>query len=183
MTTADPFAIWMQRVRQGDPQAAAHLVEQYEPYIRRAARSRLRSRVLRRVLDSIDICQSVLASLFLRTSQGQFTLESPDQLQKLLVRMVRNKVADAWRRYAARILQADDVDLADIPAPETATEGGSHSELLELVQQSLSVEDYRLFQDRAQGYTWKQIGEQHGMNPEALRKRLSRALDELPRQE
>src|SRR5262245_23610315 len=49
----------MRRVRAGDEQAAADLVRRYEPAIRRAVRVRLRDPQLRRLLDSIDICQSV----------------------------------------------------------------------------------------------------------------------------
>lgn len=172
------FDEWIQQVRAGDEDAAARLVREYEPYIRRAARSRLRSEQLRRVLDSVDICQSVLASLFVRTAQGQYVLETPDQLQKLLVRMVRNKVADAWRRYSIRILGADGLDLTQTPArADDAAEAASTAELAALVRQHLSADELELFQMRDAGCEWDDISRRHGASPEALRKRLARALE------
>src|SRR5438876_11600918 len=92
------FADFVRRVRAGDEQAAAELVRQYEPLIRREVRLHLEDRRLCRVLDSMDVCQSVLASFFVRTSAGQYDLERPEQLIKLLVKMARNKVVSAARR-------------------------------------------------------------------------------------
>ena len=56
----------IRRVRAGDEQAAAELVRRYEPLIRREVRFQLEDRRLCRVFDSMDICQSVLASFFVR---------------------------------------------------------------------------------------------------------------------
>ena len=76
----DPsFAEFIKRIRAGDEQAAMDLVVRYEPAIRRAVRVRLRDQRLRRLVESVDICQSVFASFFVRTSLGQYDLESPDQ--------------------------------------------------------------------------------------------------------
>src|SRR5207249_4424725 len=79
--------------RAGDADAARELVQRYEPAIRRVVRFRLADSRLGRVFDSMDICQSVLASFFLRAAAGQFDLEQPEQLLKLLVSMARNKLA------------------------------------------------------------------------------------------
>lgn len=58
------FADLISRVRSGDQLAAAEIVRQYEPEIRREVRVRLHDPRLRRVLDSMDISQSVLGSFF-----------------------------------------------------------------------------------------------------------------------
>ena len=58
------FADLIRRVRAGDDQAARELVREYEPAIRRAVRIQLRNPRLRAQLDSVDICQSVLANFF-----------------------------------------------------------------------------------------------------------------------
>ena len=89
-TSQESFEGLIARVRAGDEQAAAELVRRYEPAIRRAARVRLVDTRLNRLLDSMDICQSVMASFFVRTALGQFELETPDQLLKLLATMTRN---------------------------------------------------------------------------------------------
>ena len=71
------FAEFIRRIRAGDEQAAMDLVVRYEPAIRRAVRVRLRDPRLRRLVESVDICQSVFASFFVRTSLGQYDLDSP----------------------------------------------------------------------------------------------------------
>ena len=47
------FAEFLKRIRAGDQQAAAELVQRFEPVIRREIRLRLEDRGLRRVLDSL----------------------------------------------------------------------------------------------------------------------------------
>jgi len=93
------------RVRSGDEQAAADLVRRYEPTIRRTVRVRLRNLRLRRVLDSMDVCQSVLLNFFVRVAAGQFELDTPNQLLKLLATMARHKVGgrpEALRKKLSR---------------------------------------------------------------------------------
>src|SRR3954447_9782077 len=75
-----PFADFLGRIRAGDEQAAAELVRRYESAVGIEIRMRLASARVRRVLDTMDICQSVLASFFLRVAAGQYDLERPEQL-------------------------------------------------------------------------------------------------------
>lgn len=174
------FEALIRQVRAGDQQAAADLVREYEPYIRRAARNRLRNSPLRRVLDSLDVCQSVLISLFHRAAQGQYELDTPEQLQRLLVRMVHNKVADAWRRYSVRILGQDGVeppDQADVTLPPD--ELLCVQELHALARQNFSAEEWTLWEARESGLSWAEIAAQHGTTAESLRKQLSRAFERV----
>lgn len=180
LSDAARFEALIRQVRAGDQQAAADLVREYEPYIRRAARNRLRNSPLRRVLDSLDVCQSVLVSLFHRTAQGQYELETPEQLQRLLVRMVHNKVADAWRRYSVRILGQDGVehdnhaDSALLPDEQV-----SQQELHALARQHFNADEWTLFEARESGISWAELATQHGGTADSLRKQVSRALERV----
>src|SRR4051812_2155900 len=98
MPDPSPFAEFVARVRAGDARAAEELVRRYEPLIRREVRLHLEDRRLGRVFDSMDVCQSVLKSFFVRTAAGQFDLDDPTQLVRLLVTMTRNKLASEARR-------------------------------------------------------------------------------------
>ena len=104
----------IRRVRAGDQDAAAVLVKRYEPAIRRAVRFRLADAGLAALLDSMDICQSVLGSFFIRAATGQYKLETPEQLLKLLTTMARNKLISqarkqhAQRRDSRRVTSGDD---------------------------------------------------------------------------
>lgn len=75
------FQTLLERVRRGDQQAAADLVENYEPVVRRFIRFRLSSPALRRTFDSLDICQSVLCKCFVDVSAGELQLHDPRQLK------------------------------------------------------------------------------------------------------
>ena len=85
MSDESSFTEFMRRIRAGDEQAAAELVQKYEPLIRRQIRLQLEDRRLCRLFDSMDVCQSVLKSFFFRTAAGQYDLETPEDLQRLLV--------------------------------------------------------------------------------------------------
>jgi RNA polymerase sigma-70 factor (ECF subfamily) len=100
------FAEFVRRIRAGDEQAAADLVRRYEPFVRREIRLRLTDSGVRRALDSMDICQSVMASFFFQAACGGYDLDEPKQLLKLLVGMARNKLAFAARKEHAQCRDA-----------------------------------------------------------------------------
>src|SRR5436190_19371790 len=91
-------------VRAGDSEAATELFRRYEPSIRRRVRVwlRLQDERLGRAFDSMDVCQSVLASFFLRAAAGQYEVQEPGQLVALLFRMARNKLAHQVAREQAQ---------------------------------------------------------------------------------
>src|SRR5262245_284793 len=97
MADDSTFADFIKRIRAGDADAAEELVRRYEPAVRLEVSRRLGDRRLRRLFDSMDVCQSVLASFFLRAAAGQYELGQPTQLIRLLVAMARNKVAHQVR--------------------------------------------------------------------------------------
>src|SRR5262245_48065351 len=97
MTDVASFADFIQRIRAGDDQAAEELVRRYEPLIRREVRLRIEDERLNRAFDSMDVCQSVLASFFVRAATGEYDLDEPQHLVRLLVTMARNKLASKAR--------------------------------------------------------------------------------------
>jgi RNA polymerase sigma-70 factor (ECF subfamily) len=100
MDEAD-FADFIRRIRAGDDLAARELVQRYEPVIRREVRLRLRDLRLANRLEWNDICQSVMASFFLRAAAGQYDLGQPDHLMRLLIVMTRHKLSEQVRRQSA----------------------------------------------------------------------------------
>ncbi len=175
------------RVRQGDQQAAALLVRRYEPAIRRAVRFRLTDPRLRRTCDSIDVCQSVLLSFFVRVASGQYDLDTPDQLLRLLTTMARNKLLNQARQEQAvrRDHRRVSEDVADHelavphPGPEQQAEA---RELLQEVHRRLLPEERQLVELRNQGYDWNSIAQRVGGNAAALRQKLHRALARVSRE-
>lgn len=184
MTPPD-FADWMDRVRAGDADAASELVRNYERVVRVAVRVRLTDARLRRQFDSMDVCQSVLASFFVRTAAGQFDLRTPEQLVGLLVQMARNKLQMQNRRHRqqcrdvgrAEPVGADGPPVADAgPGPERYAAG---RDLLRQLLDRLAPEERELAQRRALGQGWNEIAAELGGTPQAHRMRLTRAIDRL----
>jgi RNA polymerase sigma-70 factor (ECF subfamily) len=185
---ADPFAELVRGIRAGDARAASELVRQHESAIRLEVRLRLRNSRLRRVLDSMDICQSVLASFFVRAAAGQYDLDEPAQLLRLLVTIARNKVADQARKERAQ--RRDNRRIDDVDPGELQLTAAGHSpsqlvagtELLQELRRRLSAEERLLADLRAQGWGWAEIAAEVGGTPEARRMQLTRAVERVARQ-
>jgi len=184
VTDDEAFRDLISRVRAGDQAAAADLVRQYEAEIRRLVRLSLGDSRLNRVLDSIDVCQSVMGNVFVRIAAGQYDLEGPDQLFRLLVTMARNKVIDHARKPANRSVPITDSALAGRPdrggeRPDQAAEG---RELLAEVRRRLADDERRVFDLRRAGTDWAGIAAAVGGGAEALRKKYERAMDRVTRE-
>ncbi|MCX7422061.1 MAG: sigma-70 family RNA polymerase sigma factor [Planctomycetia bacterium] len=183
-----PFLELFEKVRQGDPEAAEQIVRAYEPEIRRTIRVRMTDSHLRRIVDSCDLCQSVMAAFFVRAAAGQFDVESPRDLLNLLVTMARNRVTD-WVRHdrASRRDGRRDVSLEanDLSAREFVEQNSgppsivADRELLQRVRCRLSHDEQRLMEWRAEGRQWTEIGAELKEHPAAVRMRFTRALDRI----
>jgi RNA polymerase sigma-70 factor (ECF subfamily) len=185
MLNEGTFQDLIRRVRAGDDQAAAELLRLYEPAIRRTIRVRLAGTNLRRLLDTGDICQSVFGSFFVRAALGQYELDRPEQLLQLLVSMGRKKLADQQRRELAarrdqRRVEGYEPDGSALAAPgETPSQQVAYAELLGEARRRLSPDERRLADRRAEGRDWADIAAEEGGSPEALRKKLSRAVQRI----
>lgn len=174
----------MERVRAGDGQAAEQLVQRYAPALRRILQVRLVDARLRRLFDADDLCQSVLASFFMRASLGQYHLDEPADLLKLLATMARNKVVDKRRRKQVEGSEEQRIPLADLadglvaPTP-TPSHCLSVQELVQEARRRLSPEERLLLELRAEGHEWADIANRFGESAEALRKRLTRAVNRV----
>jgi RNA polymerase sigma factor (sigma-70 family) len=186
----EPNAVFRQllcQVRAGDGQAATELVHQFEPAVRRAVRLRLtdpRFCRLQRVLDSVDISQSILGNFFVRAALGQFDLETPQQLVGLLVTMAYHKLADQARKPANRRPL-----LSGATFPETVVDGGdppgeivAGQELIAEFLRRLSADERRLAELRAAGLGWDEVAARVGTTPGAVRKQLERAIQRVEHQ-
>jgi RNA polymerase sigma-70 factor (ECF subfamily) len=184
MADDNPFQELIRRVRAGDSDAAAELVRRYEPHIRRVVRVRLDAR-LGRLLDSMDICQSVMASFFVRAALGQYELDTPEQLLKLLATMARNKLANQAARHQRQRRDNRRVTTANEDVPDSAPSPSqqiANKDLLQEARRRLGEEERQLLDLRGQGLEWNEIAAQLGGSPEALRKKFTRGIDRVAEQ-
>ena len=187
MSDASSFADLVVRVRNGDAEAATELVRRYEPAIRRVVRVRLGGRMAA-LFDSMDVCQSVLGSFFLRVAAGQYQLETPEDLLKLLATMARNKLAFQVRRQKAQKRDVGRDVTAGISTDQLATTEPTPSrraevrDLLGELDRRLTADERQLVDLRNQGHEWEEIAERLSGSAEALRKKHSRALDRVAKE-
>ncbi len=187
MADEEDFGEAIRRIRAGDEQAAAELVRRYEPLIRRVVRVHLEDQRLRRVFDSMDVAQSVLASFFIRTAAGQYDLDSPEQLVRLLVGMTQNKLAAAARkqyRHRRDTRRTEDANgrlewmATDDPTP---SEQLANQEVLDALRQQLTLEERQLANLRADGLSWDDIAARLGGKAQARRMQLARGVERAAR--
>ena len=185
MSEPQGFEDSIRLARAGDEAAAARLAREFEPFIRRFVRLRLRQRSdpgrLRPELDSADICQSVFKSLFVGLKGGRFELNRPEQLHRLLAAMVRFKVATKARRLGVMLRGVLDPGESDDrvdsgPSPEKAVDD---RDLLETIIKRFDGDELDLLVRRLNDQPWATIAAAVGGTPQALRKRLTRALERV----
>jgi RNA polymerase sigma-70 factor (ECF subfamily) len=178
MSDEPAFRDLIGRVRAGDAAAAEELVRHYEPVLRRMVHVRLVGARLRRLFDTSDICQSVMASFFVRVALGQYQLHKPADLLKLLATMARNRVIDKARRHNLdqAVLKAKLPEQAQVAPGTSPGQQLALRELIEEAHRRLAPDERRVLELRQQGLEWAEIAAQVGGSPEALRKRFSRAV-------
>jgi len=185
------FQELMLQVKQGDADAARQLVEHFEPEIRREIRIRLTDPRLRRVVDSMDICQSVMGNFFVHAVLGQMDVSHPNQLFRLLTTMAKNKIIDRHRRETVRretvrrralidCESGQQYDSHGEPVEKTPVESEfENDERILRVMNLLTDEEKEIAAFRREGMPWKEISKRLGSTSESLRKQLTRACSRV----
>lgn len=188
MLEINDYRSLMGRFRAGDNDAATELVRVFEPEIRRAVRLRLSDPKLASLLDSSDICQSVLANFFIRAADGEFDLDDPKRVLGLLTKMARNRLRDHARHHRAskrdrRRNEPTDSSVLKNVVDSSATPSRivAAREHLDRLRAELSEDECYLADQRALGRSWAELAVELSSTPEALRMRLTRALGRAER--
>lgn len=178
----------VRRMRCGDARAAEELVRLYEADLRIIARARLFDPRLRQFVDSMDICQSIFGNFFARAYAGQFDIDSPEQLKKLLSKMVRNKITDYARRSQAQSRQAHrqvSQDIGDLDGALMVDSKPSIASLLaakdfvDEVRKRMTDDECEILERRLLDRNWEEIGNSLNANADAIRKKFARAIDRI----
>jgi len=182
----DAFDELMSRVNREDQPAMAEMMALYEPDIRRAARALL-GHALRSWIDPTDLVQSVHLQLLLALKQKRLAITSPEHLRSLALTMLRHRLFEQWRRRRCQArhdasLTTDGLTRGRIVAPPRQVDPVRTAEYHDLVDhlfRKLGDEDRRIVVMRCQGYFTREIAAELGIDPAALRMRLSRLRKRL----
>lgn len=180
------FSSWMQQVRSGDPDAAAEFVRRFGPEIRRAIRVRGTGGRLQRVLDSEDLCQTVMRRFFEHAGGANAPADDPATLMKWLLEVARNRLREQHRRDRAkkrgggRLREVDPAVLDQLAGDESdIEEKAAEREQLARLMEQMTPELRLIAERRAAGDDWADIARDHGTTAEAMRKRYRRGLDAI----
>jgi RNA polymerase sigma factor (sigma-70 family) len=189
MATADAeFHALMARLRQGDPDAAATLLQQYGDEVRDTVRRHL-AHEARRVLDSADVVQSVWREFFTHDLPTR-DFANEEELRHYLRCLSRFKALDANRRYLGSQrrnlhrecsldgLSAEDRQRLLDPSPSPA-EAVEAQDALEAVIASLPPRYGQVIILLSEGYTHVEIAERIGRTERTVERIVSQLL-QLP---
>jgi len=180
MESDGEFQQLLDRVRQNDELAVSELIRRYEPVVRTMVRAWLRpwEARLRKIFDSADICQSVLAWFFLKGAPERYDLTRPEDLRKLFLVMVRNRVFYQVRRHKKTrqvVSMTEDAASRELPPDEQL----AGRELMDAITRRLTPEEAELAQRRVQGMTWGEIAAELGGSADGRRMQLARVAERL----
>jgi RNA polymerase sigma-70 factor (ECF subfamily) len=176
------FDALMAKVRQGESEALAQLLQVYETEVRRTARCML-GRALRSYLEPADLVQSVHRTLLVGLRRNKFHIATPQKLLALAATVTRNKVIHHQRHWLRR--QRYRTALAETEAANASGTVGNGSpanparlaefkDTVEHLCSHLDATSRQLVELRLQGYSTAEVARKLGVSPDILRVRLSR---------
>jgi DNA-directed RNA polymerase specialized sigma24 family protein len=162
-------------LQNGDEQAVEAMLRELDPFLRRIIRLRLVDGRLRRILDTMDIFDSLLKDFLVRKESRSESDAPAGGLRAYLAAAVHHKIetrARKERRHAGSL--PGGWEIAD---PDAAPTGRLEAEdLRQAIRARLSADAQPLFDLKTQGLGWNQIAGRLGGSPDALRMRLTRAV-------
>jgi RNA polymerase sigma factor (sigma-70 family) len=161
------FEMLMSNVASGSEEAVWQLATIYSPHILRVVRRSL-SPKLRSKIDSIDIVQTLWASILLRPAD-MTKFQTPQQLIAFLARATKNKVIDKALHFSAQKYDVSrEVDIKDVLDHDEHQQLHSHDptpsavasvrERWQKVIASCSDQERTILSMRKDGGTYAEIG-------------------------
>ncbi|MEX2174258.1 MAG: sigma-70 family RNA polymerase sigma factor [Pirellulaceae bacterium] len=181
------FAALMQRVQDGEQQAAWELLEEYGSHLQRYVRRSL-SKDLRTRFDSVDFVQVVWASFF-REPDRLRRITTPAGLMAYLATLARNKVVtevrrgmhaqkrDLRREIRIDAVRDDDRQVLTSRDP-TPSAVAMFRERWDRLVDGQPAQVRRIVELRFQGATYTEIAEQLHIHERTARKAIERLVED-----
>ena len=178
---ADPLDELLERLCQGDAQAAEQVFVAYEPYLRTLVRHSLPA-PLRAKFDSLDVVQSVWVQVLRALREGAWEVTDRARLRALLVTVARRRLVSGYRRHGTALEreQRDGADLDVLPAARQPrpSEVAQANDLWERMLALCPPEHHDVLRLRREGLRLEDIAARTGLHEGSVR----RILRQLARQ-
>ncbi len=179
------ITIWFERMRQGNPDAAAKMWDHFFGKLVEYSRRQI-SRSNRRVTDEEDVAAGVMSALCSCADRGKLpTIESRDDLWRILLSWARHDIADRTRAnkrlkrgsgkvrgnsvFGSQANGFDQIPSASMPA-ETIAELSEHWDYLLQQLPNSSLREVAL--RRMQGYSVQEIATHLDVSPRTVERKL-----------
>lgn len=179
-----PDAAVVNRIREGDREAAARFITENEGIIRRRFRHRL-GRAARRLVDSQDLVSTIARRLDQMVRAGAARVETQGHLWSLIFRIGERAAADKGR-IMARLerVEGPDSELAyewrcRFARAERRERGGMEIELDAMLRTLADPMDREILTMWLMGQSFVAIAQEMGLAPEMVRKRWERIRSTL----
>lgn len=188
MSLVQDFQHYLLELRQGDEAAIGKFLADFEPYIRRTLRFNIKQASLHSIVDSVDVCQSVMSSFLLRLSAGEYEIRDEKDLRHLIASMARkkflmlNRHESAQKRDHRKTTSLESLQEIEMPCQQDQDRVHRQLEILAEICGQLDEETKLLFDRRRAGIGWEKIAAELGESASVLRQRLSRALRKLSKE-
>ena len=164
------------RLNDGDLEAAERVFLAYEPYLRIAV-SRQLNGALRSKLDTMDIVQAVWADVLAGFRDSGWRFSDRGQLRAFLLTLARNRLIDRRRHFRRAIererplddLEPRDLAAADQPRPSEVAQG---RELWANLLDQCPPQHRDLLTLKRQGLTLAEIADRTGLHEGSVRRVL-----------
>jgi len=186
------FVDLLDRLRNGDQAAAALVVDQYARRLIALARVNLDRRILRKE-DPEDVLQSVFKSFFHRYGEGQFRLDSREDMWALLVSLTLHKCghrADYFRAARRDVrretpaplpLESSGLEWEALAREPPPLEAAMLTETVERLLGGLEAHQQQIVQLTLQGEEPAQIGALVGVTQRTVQRVLKGVRERLQR--
>ena len=176
----------IQRLNQGDTQAAEQLFVQFEPYLRMAVRRRIQPK-FRAKFDSADIVQSVWTNLLIDLRQSHRQFDDEAHLRNFLNRVVLNKFNDRYRQHRREVESQKalgESEMAALPSFGQArpSQVAQHDELWDQILQACPPRHHQVLHLRREGLRHKEIAERTGLHASSVRRIFYEIAKQLKQQ-
>ncbi|HEV3145131.1 MAG TPA: sigma-70 family RNA polymerase sigma factor [Gemmataceae bacterium] len=178
------FESLLQQARAGNQEAARRLCEEHTEKLRRTVRRYLH-RKLRQQFESDDFLQSVWGSFFAQSAEpGPF--RTPEELERYLCGIARNKVIDTGRKRqtekhgaAAQREWTRTAEQAALSREPTPSQEMMAEERWEEICAPLPPMQQEMLDLMRQGYTYREISERYNIHPKVIQRLLHCLLKEF----